>query len=96
MRNVPVRIYLPDGPVLQDLVPPVLEDGPIHTLGTFLSARLPLLFPPPETGKHTLAYALLQGVQVPPEAEMAWLGACMAGADGWVNVCVGLLREAAR
>lgn len=27
VRSVPVRIYLPDGPVLQDLVPPVLEDG---------------------------------------------------------------------
>ena len=27
VRNVPVRIYLPDGPVLQDLVPPRLEDG---------------------------------------------------------------------
>lgn len=27
VRSVPVRIYLPDGPVIQDLVPPVLEDG---------------------------------------------------------------------
>jgi autophagy-related protein 5 len=27
VRCIPVRIYLPDGPVLQDLVPPVLEDG---------------------------------------------------------------------
>lgn len=27
IRSVPVRVYLPDGPVLQDLVPPVLEDG---------------------------------------------------------------------
>lgn len=27
VRSVPVRIYLPDGPVLQDLVPPILEDG---------------------------------------------------------------------
>jgi autophagy-related protein 5 len=27
VRSVPVRIYLPDGPVLQDLVPPVLDDG---------------------------------------------------------------------
>jgi autophagy-related protein 5 len=28
VRSVPVRVYLPDGPVLQDLVPPLLEDGP--------------------------------------------------------------------
>lgn len=27
VRSVPVRIYLPDGPVLQDLVPPMLDDG---------------------------------------------------------------------
>jgi len=27
MRNVPIRIYLPDGPVLQELAPPFLEDG---------------------------------------------------------------------
>lgn len=27
VRSVPVRIYLPDGPVIQDLVPPSLEDG---------------------------------------------------------------------
>lgn len=27
VRSVPVRIYLPDGPVIQDLVPPLLDDG---------------------------------------------------------------------
>jgi autophagy-related protein 5 len=27
VRNVPVRIHLPDGPVLQDIVPPLGEDG---------------------------------------------------------------------
>ncbi|KAJ3001281.1 hypothetical protein NUW54_g6531 [Trametes sanguinea] len=96
VRNVPVRIYLPDGPILQDLVPPVLDDGTMHTLAAFLTARLPLLFPPPEAGKPNLAYAIIQGVVAPPESEMAWLGACMAGADGWVNVCVGLLREGMR
>ena len=32
VRSVPVRIYLPEGPVLQDLVPPSLDDGahPFH------------------------------------------------------------------
>ncbi|EJF60461.1 hypothetical protein DICSQDRAFT_107561 [Dichomitus squalens LYAD-421 SS1] len=95
VRNVPVRIYLPDGPVLQDLVPPILEDGTMHVLSTFLTARLSLLFPEPSSGKPNLGYALIQGVPAPPDTEMAWLGACMAGADGWVNVCVGLLRESA-
>lgn len=27
IRCVPVRIYLPDGPFIQELVPPLLEDG---------------------------------------------------------------------
>ena len=70
--------------------------GTMHTLSTFLTARLPLLFPEPSSGKPNLGYALVQGVPAPPDTEMAWLGACMAGADGWVNVCVGLLREGTR
>jgi autophagy-related protein 5 len=37
-------------------------------------------------------YVLIQGVAAPFEAEMAWLGACLAGADGWVNVCIGVKR----
>ncbi|KAH9949007.1 autophagy protein Apg5-domain-containing protein [Amylocystis lapponica] len=93
VRSVPARIYLPEGPVLQDLVPPVLDDGTTHTLAYFLTTHLPLLFPADPTSRGDLAYALVQGVLAPPDTEMAWLGACMAGADGWVNVCVGLLRE---
>jgi autophagy-related protein 5 len=27
VRSIPVRIYLPDGPVLQELAPPIGEDG---------------------------------------------------------------------
>ena len=27
VRSVPIRLYMPEGPVLQDLAPPVLEDG---------------------------------------------------------------------
>lgn len=34
VRSVPVRVYLPDGPVLQDLVPPLLEDGAIFFLSS--------------------------------------------------------------
>ncbi|EEB97396.1 hypothetical protein MPER_03294, partial [Moniliophthora perniciosa FA553] len=30
------------------------------------------------------------GIIAPMESEMAWLGACLAGADGWVNICVGI------
>ncbi|KAI0055101.1 hypothetical protein BV25DRAFT_1843187 [Artomyces pyxidatus] len=96
VRSVPVRLYLPEGPVMQDLAPPLLEDGSPNTLSEFLSLHLPLLFPAPSSSSQTprnLAYPLIQGVRAPPEAELAWLGACLAGADGWVNVCIGLLRD---
>ncbi|KAL4074331.1 autophagy protein Apg5-domain-containing protein [Scleroderma citrinum] len=91
VRSVPVRLYLPDGPVIQDLVPPVLEDVTPHTLAHYLSTHLPQLFPSRTSGLN-LAFPLIQGIVLPPETEMAWLGVCLAGADGWVNVCVGLLR----
>ena len=29
VRSVPVRMYLPDGPVLQDVAPPMLESGEV-------------------------------------------------------------------
>ncbi len=121
VRSVPVRLYLPDGPVIQDLAPPLLEDGMSfrsisctdtdcnytgtpHTLSHYLSIHVPLLFPPrppaPPPSRTNpnpqpppvpqLACVLIQGVVTPLESEMAWLGACMAGADGWVNVCVGI------
>lgn len=38
MRSVPVRIYLPDGPVIQEVAPPLREDGKIfQALSSFLS-----------------------------------------------------------
>lgn len=67
-----------------------------HTLGHYLSTHLPLLFPAQnlsQTQAPGFAYALVQGVPSPFEAEMAWLGACLAGADGWVNICVGIRRD---
>jgi autophagy-related protein 5 len=117
VRSVPVRIYLPDGPVLQDLVPPLLDDGTPHTLSRYLSHLTPLLFPPKSSDHPTrpppppafpsgrssvpnaqdarsgFAYALIQGVLAPGDSEMAWLGACLTGADGWLNVCVGLRTD---
>ncbi|OBZ67173.1 Autophagy protein 5 [Grifola frondosa] len=74
---------------------PDLRPGSTHTLARFLTTRLPLLFPSPESGQSNLACAFIQGVPAPHDTEMAWLGACMAGADGWVNVCVGLQRDGA-
>ncbi|KZV71148.1 hypothetical protein PENSPDRAFT_743297 [Peniophora sp. CONT] len=94
VRSVPLRLYLPDGPVIQDLAPPLLEDGTPNTLADFLGLHLPALFPLPSPSAplRPLGFALVQGVRAPAESELAWLGACMTGADGWVNVCIGLLR----
>ena len=56
------------------------------TLGAFLTSHVPLMFP----ASAPLAHVIVQGVLCPRQAEIAWLGACLAGADGWVNLCVGL------
>jgi len=95
VRSVPVKIFLPQGPVLQDLAPPYLEDGLTHTLQHFLQRHLPLLFPPSHDSEQSeaLAYAIIQGVLCSGDAELGWLGACMAGADGWVNISIGLFGE---
>ncbi|KAJ3757238.1 autophagy protein Apg5-domain-containing protein [Lentinula raphanica] len=104
VRSVPVRLYLPDGPVIQDLVPPMVDDNTPRTLLHYLTDHIPLLFPasppappPSRTNPHPRpppvpkpAYALVQGIMMPLETEMAWLGGCLAGADGWVNVCIGI------
>ncbi|KZV98862.1 hypothetical protein EXIGLDRAFT_700082 [Exidia glandulosa HHB12029] len=92
VRNVPVKIYLPDGgPVIQEPISALDETGRPTTLGAILHKFLPLLFPSASLeSPSSLAYAIVQGILPPSDTEMAWLGACMAGADGWVNVCVGL------
>ena len=61
--------------------------GTMNTLGKFLVDRLSLLFP---SKKESLAHPLVQGVMCPLDAEMAWLGACLAGADGWVNIMISI------
>ncbi|KPV73475.1 uncharacterized protein RHOBADRAFT_54695 [Rhodotorula graminis WP1] len=108
VRTVPLRVYLPEAaPVVQDVVQPVQQDGTPTTLHQALSALLPLLFPPPPTSSSSssslsftptpaplpLAHALIQGVYVPLDAEIGWLGACMPGADGWVAAVVVLVED---
>ncbi|KAK0556018.1 autophagy protein 5 [Tilletia horrida] len=99
-RHIPMRIHLPDGaPVVQEPVPPYFEDGRPRTLFHQLSALFPLLFPPaPSFASHTappapLAFCVVQGIRVPLEAEIAWLGAVLGGADGWLSVVVQLNPE---
>ncbi|BGP18711.1 autophagy protein 5 [Rhodosporidiobolus nylandii] len=90
VRNVPIRVFLPEGaPVMQELVAPSQADGTPTTLQQHLSALLPLLFPP-SSPSSPLAHSLIQGLVPPLSTEVGWLGACMAGADGWVNIVVVL------
>ncbi|SPO32259.1 related to ATG5 - protein involved in autophagy and the Cvt pathway [Ustilago trichophora] len=98
VRSIPIRIFLPDNaPIVQEPVPPTLEDGRANTLGAVLSALFPLLFPPPPSFSSfqgqakPLAYALVQGVRMPLDAEIAWLGSALVGPDGWVAVVIGLV-----
>ena len=58
-----------------------------NSLGNFLGLHLPLLFPGTQ---RQLAFPIVQGIICPLDAELAWLGACLAGADGWINVMVGI------
>lgn len=55
------------------------------TLQAHLEQLAPLLYP-------SLATAVVQGIEVPFETELGWLGACLAGPDGWVAVVVMLKR----
>ncbi|ORY31047.1 autophagy protein Apg5-domain-containing protein [Naematelia encephala] len=92
IRALPLKIYLPDNaPVIQEIVPPVGPDGKPTTLLQTLHQHLPLLFP--STREYTLAYPIAQGIDVPPDAELAWMASCICGADGWVRVGIRLNTE---
>jgi len=93
VRSVPLRLFLPSAPVIQDLYPPVTDNGVHTTLGDLLTTHLPLLFPKGANIQNvgrSGAYVLVQGIEPPLDTEVGWLGASLAGADGWVNVCVGV------
>jgi len=78
---------------MQDLYSPVIDTGAHLTLGDLLANHLPLLFPKGASKQNLAlpgAYAVVQGIEPPLDSEIGWLGASLAGADGWVNVCVGV------
>lgn len=106
MRAIPIKIYLPDDvPVVQDVVPPLAPDGSPNTLIRVLQSSLPLLFPGPDhprfKGGHSdadakyepyaLAIPVLAGVEIPPQAEVAWLSSCVAAPDGWLRIGIQLV-----
>jgi autophagy-related protein 5 len=75
------------------LFPPLNHPSHAHSSSSFRQSQSSLLreIQQAQKEKEALAYALVQGVLAPLEAEMGWLGACLAGADGWVNVAIGLV-----
>lgn len=91
--------------ILQPLIPPLVEQQAPNTsqlsvnatpqtqpqtLRTLLETHLPLLWP--RVPATPLAHAIVHGVVIPEDAELAWLGACMAGPDGWVSIIIALGR----
>lgn len=68
----------------------MISPGKPTTLGSVLRVHLPLLFP---RGEYSLAHPLAQGVEIPSETEVAWLAACMSGADGWLRLGIRLKGE---
>lgn len=101
-RSLPMRFHLVEAaPVVQEPVAPYTEDGRPTTFHSVLSALFPLLFPPTPTfststtqgAPSPLAYAIIQGIRVPFEAEIPWIGAALSTADGWISVCIHLLAE---
>lgn len=57
-----------------------------------LRQYLPLLFPP-LSEPYSLAFPVAQGIELPPDAELAWLAGCICGADGWLRVGIRLRAE---
>jgi autophagy-related protein 5 len=66
--------------------------GTPTTILQTLNQTLPLLFPhaEPTDSAYALATPILYCVPVPPEAEVAWLAACVAAPDGWLRIGVVL------
>ncbi|WWD21432.1 hypothetical protein CI109_105917 [Kwoniella shandongensis] len=93
-RATPIKIYLPDNaPVIQEVIPPTGSDSKPTTLLSVLRQHLPLLFPRQSTDPYALAFPVAQGVPIPPESEVAWLAACMCGADGWLRIGICLRAQ---
>lgn len=103
-RSIPMRIYLPHGgPVIQDVLPATIaQTGQPQTLQSALESLLPRLFPPRPGGnadmsasfishrKQLVSRVILQGIEMPLDAELAWCSTCLAYPDGWLGVVLGL------
>lgn len=64
--------------------------GKANTVKDLLHRILPGLFPTTSNDLYSLAVPYLHGVELPPDAEMAWLACCSPGADGWLRIGIRL------
>ncbi|GHJ90058.1 hypothetical protein NliqN6_6460 [Naganishia liquefaciens] len=93
VRSIPLKLYLPDNaPEVQDIVNPLNSQGNPTTILKLLNDTLPRLFPhvEPCDAAYALATPILNAVPIPPEAEIAWLAACVAAPDGWLRIGIRL------
>ena len=84
---------------MQDVIPP-LQAGTkeAQTLQSALTKMLPLLFPPMPTDmtasfvaqrKQLVKHVVMQGIDMPLDAELAWCSTCLANPDGWLGIVLG-------
>lgn len=66
--------------------------GAPTTILKVLNDTLSRLFPyaEPCDAAYALATPILNAVPIPPEAEIAWLAACVAAPDGWLRIGIRL------
>ncbi|WWC67865.1 uncharacterized protein I206_101782 [Kwoniella pini CBS 10737] len=90
-RGIPLKLYLPDNaPVIQEIIPPLGTDGKPTTLLSVLRQHLHLLFPSRPQDPYSMAFPIAQGILIPEYSDVAWLSACMCGADGWLRIGICL------
>ena len=99
-RSIPIRIHIGlNGPVIQDVLPakiPGADDA--HTLQSALVALIPALVSPAPRDmsasfvtqqKPLVKRVLVQGIELPLDAELPWCSACLCYPDGWLSVVLG-------
>ncbi|RKP04805.1 autophagy protein Apg5-domain-containing protein [Thamnocephalis sphaerospora] len=89
-KHIPMRLYLPDCPVIQEPVAAVDEHGQERTLGDALHQLLPLLFPTTDAGEaeDVRASPILHGVTAPLDMPLGWAAQCMVHADNFLHIVI--------
>ncbi|KAJ3057445.1 autophagy protein 5 [Rhizophlyctis rosea] len=97
-KNIPIRIYPEDRPVVQDLVPPLdAETGKDLTVSDILQRLVPDMLPPPPNPSDTntisppapaTPVAVLHGIPLPMTAPILWISRHLSYPDNFLHVAV--------